>query len=391
MAASEARLHHIDAARAVFLLLGIPFHVATTAIMVLSPEAPGFRTDPVIGLSLSTIHAFRMTAFFMLSGYFAAMMRERRGPARWLADRGLRIGVPLVASIASLAVIQYHFKVGLSALWAGGYHGLPLAFEHLWFLIVLLAFVAGLALLPARWPGAPEWARRALVLRGRAVPALLALLAAWGTGLATLVEVCGLQDNEIVFEQQLLIRTLQYAPAFVLGALAFDWRLGARLFNLPLGFHAVLALALLAAHVLLDPVARPALGLPMDLAVWQRVADGALMQPLGFLLSLVAFRLLARVASRPSRAVAFLVEGAMAIYLFHMTWTMAVVTVLARIVPQTGPDPAMAPVVQWLGSSAVVLVLSCMCFVVVRRNPLLAFAFCGVKPQAPVSGQAARA
>jgi hypothetical protein len=43
------RLHHLDAARAVLLLLGIPFHVGTTATMILSPGFPAWMANPVLG------------------------------------------------------------------------------------------------------------------------------------------------------------------------------------------------------------------------------------------------------------------------------------------------------------------------------------------------------
>jgi len=125
------RLHHLDAARAVLLLLGIPFHVGTTATMILSPGLPAWMANPVLGVGLSFIHSFRMSAFFILAGYFSGMASARRGRMPWLQDRMMRVALPLAASIATLAVIQYHLKVMLSAAWAPGLYGWPLAFEHL--------------------------------------------------------------------------------------------------------------------------------------------------------------------------------------------------------------------------------------------------------------------
>jgi len=374
MAATETRLHHLDAARALFLLLGIPFHVATTAIMILSPEAPAVSEDPIIAFSLSVIHSFRMFAFFMLSGYFAAMMRERKGRSPWLADRMVRIGVPLAVSMASLAVIQHHLKVGLSEVWAGGFHGLPLAFEHLWFLIVLLMFVTSYSILPTKWKLPAEGLRRALCMEGARGAALLGVLALWGAALVGVMYLFQLQDNEAFFEHQLTIRYVQYAPAFLLGALAWHWRVGNRVFNLPLRAHLLTVAVLLCVHLWLEPMFRPALGLPVLVDTPLQVLDGAIMQPLGLLLSLLAFRLLARVAARPSKRIAFFVEGAMAIYLFHMSWAMVAVTLIARFAPG-----APLPVLQWLAGSGLVLALSVGCFLIVRRQPLLALAFCGTR------------
>jgi len=78
------RLHHLDAARAVLLLLGIPFHVGTTATMILSPGLPAWMANPVLGVGLSFIHSFRMSAFFILAGYFSGMASARRGRMPWL-------------------------------------------------------------------------------------------------------------------------------------------------------------------------------------------------------------------------------------------------------------------------------------------------------------------
>ncbi len=71
----QQRLHHLDAARAVLLLLGIPFHVGTTATMILSPGFPAWMANPVLGVGLSFIHSFRMSAFFILAGYFSGVVQ----------------------------------------------------------------------------------------------------------------------------------------------------------------------------------------------------------------------------------------------------------------------------------------------------------------------------
>ena len=60
------RLYHLDAARALLLLLGLPFHVATKAIFESEPAAIAFQTSQVIDGYLSVTHIFRMFAFFML-------------------------------------------------------------------------------------------------------------------------------------------------------------------------------------------------------------------------------------------------------------------------------------------------------------------------------------
>ncbi len=369
----QQRLHHLDAARAVLLLLGIPFHVGTTATMILSPGFPAWMANPVLGVGLSFIHSFRMSAFFILAGYFSGMASARRGRRSWLGDRMMRVALPLVASIASLAVIQYHLKVMLSAAWAPGLYGWPLAFEHLWFLIVLLGFVFTYALRPRR-AFVPDGVWRPLLGLDRGTwPIPLLALAAWGAGLAWGAQVLGLQDNEAVFEQELLLRYGQYLPAFAIGALGWRLKLGNRLFAFEGRWPWFAAPPLMLGHFLLDPLVRPHLGWEGDPAPALRIMDGALACALTYAMSLIVFRLLAHLFDRPSRAVSFLVDGAMAIYLFHMIVAMLVILGLAQLGAADWPFPTM----QWAAVSALVLGLSILVFLVVRRIPLLAVVFGG--------------
>jgi glucan biosynthesis protein C len=376
------RLHHLDAARAVLLLLGIPFHVGTTATMILSPGFPAWMANPVLGVGLSFIHSFRMSAFFILAGYFSGMASARRGRMPWLQDRMMRVALPLVASIATLAVIQYHLKVMLSAAWAPGLYGWPLAFEHLWFLIVLLAFIFTYALRPARaWVGDRMW-RPVLGLDRGTWPLALLALAVWGAGLAWAGQVLDLQDSETVFEQELVLRYFQYLPAFAIGALAWRLRLGNAIFAFEGRWPWLAVPPLMITHFLLDPLVRPHLGWEADPSAPLKVLDGALACALAYAMSLVVFRVLAHMFDRPSRAVSFLVDGAMAIYLFHMIVTMLVTLALSSLGAAAWPFPTL----QWLAVSVLVLALSVLVFLSVRQVPLLAIVFGGqrvVRPARP--------
>lgn len=378
-ALSTPRLHHLDAARAVLLLLGIPFHVATTATMILSPGLPGWVADPAVGVGLSFIHSFRMSAFFILAGYFSGMASARRGRRRWLHDRMMRVALPLVASVATLALVQYRLKVMLSVAWANGYRGLPVAFEHLWFLVVLLAYVFLYALRP-RMARVPDPMLRPLLGLDRGTwPLALLALAAWGAALAITIQAFDLHDNEAWFEEQLLLRTLQYLPAFLLGALAWRLKLGDRLF----AFHGYWPWAvvppLMAAHFLLDPLVRPHLGWTENPPATLQVVDSAIAGALAYAMALVVFRTLAALFGKRHHVIAFLVEGAMAIYLFHMIIAMLVILTLARL----GGTGSPAPTLQWLGLSGLVFGLAVLCFMAVRRVPLLALLFCGTGLKQP--------
>ena len=158
------RLHGLDAVRGYALLLGIVFH-ATASFL------PGPQIWPIVdthrSLTLAGVffvsHMFRMTTFFLIAGFFAHMVVEKRGVGAFIKDRAKRIALPLVVGWPIL------FPAILAAIVYGAYlatghlpkappppaHPAPFAFplSHLWFLYVLLLFYAA------------SLALRALVLR----------------------------------------------------------------------------------------------------------------------------------------------------------------------------------------------------------------------------------
>jgi len=154
------RIHALDAVRGEALVLGVFFH-ATLAFL------PGQQLWVVVDQSRSVelsvlfyvLHIFRMTVFFVLAGFFARMLLEKRGAGSFIANRAKRIAAPLVmfwpVSIAAIVAV---------AIWAavqanGGVmpEGPPppamtaetFPLTHLWFLYVLLFFYAGALVLCA--------------------------------------------------------------------------------------------------------------------------------------------------------------------------------------------------------------------------------------------------
>lgn len=89
------RRHDLDAVRSFAMLLGIGLHAALAYIgvgWVVSDDAPSAG----LGVLVSAIHGFRMPLFFLLSGFFSAMLWRRRGLAHLLSQRVRRIALPLV-------------------------------------------------------------------------------------------------------------------------------------------------------------------------------------------------------------------------------------------------------------------------------------------------------
>lgn len=151
------RIHALDAMRAIMMLLGIVLHAAETysiGVDQLWPKDPN-STSRFFTYLTSIIHIFRMPSFFLISGFFAAMLYYDRSPKAMIVQRVKRIGFPFVVFLLVLHPIVYHsydfmitsFQLvdfpNVSFRW------LPNITYHLWFLYYLIIITAITALLVA--------------------------------------------------------------------------------------------------------------------------------------------------------------------------------------------------------------------------------------------------
>lgn len=371
MAPPASRLHHLDAARALLLLLGLPFHVATKAIYETQAGAVDFQQSLLISGWVSFTHTFRMFAFFLIAGYFAGMIRTRKGTRAWMVERARRLGLPFLASLFTLGALQFQ----LQEVWlhkpSSGFLGLPFALDHLWFLLVLLAYCALYAMVPTRRIMPGERVRKAMLLAGPQSLALMVLLAAWGLG-RHLVELIP-QSPDAATEVTLWHHFLLHSPAFVLGVVAWHAGIADRFFALSSRWMVTGIVILLALYLPFDPMLRPALGLEIFPDLAGALSLRASELPLAFLLSLALFRLLSLIVRGPSRIVALFVDGALAIYLFHLIWAMILLPFVRAM-----PIPSE---MQWMLASAAVLLLALASYLVMRASSLTAMLFCGVAPR----------
>ena len=90
----------------------------------------------------SIIHGFRMPLFFLISGFFSALLWQARGLRRLVRHRLERVGLPLVAGLFTLVPVLAWLSAGNGFALADW----PLAWVdgvfHLWFLWHLLLLVA---------------------------------------------------------------------------------------------------------------------------------------------------------------------------------------------------------------------------------------------------------
>lgn len=154
---AQHRLHALDNIRAHMMLLGIVFHTAINySIGQPNPDWP-FRdeaTDPLISGLVSLIHVFRMPVFFVVAGFFAALLIHRRSIGRLLQNRTLRIAVPFALFLLPITWLCGNgFQAANAAMDGQAFTWLPLMqvpdwnLFHLWFLYFLMFFYVVLALL----------------------------------------------------------------------------------------------------------------------------------------------------------------------------------------------------------------------------------------------------
>ena len=151
-AGGGTRFHDMDALRAAALLLGIVLHGAMPFAAVgfwPAQEEYAYTVDPEgnpYNYAVMAIHGFRMPVFFVVAGFFTAMLWQSRGLRSMVRHRLRRIGLPLLVGAFTVvpAVIWLFAGDGFEIaywptawLWGG--------FAHLWFLWYLLLAVGVLA------------------------------------------------------------------------------------------------------------------------------------------------------------------------------------------------------------------------------------------------------
>lgn len=131
-----SRIYFLDTLK-VFLIVLVVFHHAAQpygpgGAWFIPSEPSGIVDYIVLAVFLAVNSSFFMGLFFMISAYFVPSSLERKGAARFMKDRLVKLGVPiLVFMIFVFPVMGYLLK------------GKPdITFGHLWFLALLLIFSA---------------------------------------------------------------------------------------------------------------------------------------------------------------------------------------------------------------------------------------------------------
>ena len=159
---AHRRYHGLDFVRASMMMLGVVLHTA----LVFLPEGWIYldpQDSPVAFLLVDVIHIFRMPVFFVMAGFFGAMLYERKGAGSFSIHRFDRIVIPLVIGwfvLFPMLSWSISFAWTYASLPAGegsiraAFRQMSLAADfseagpmHLWFLYYLIYYYVAFVLL----------------------------------------------------------------------------------------------------------------------------------------------------------------------------------------------------------------------------------------------------
>ncbi|MDX2013201.1 MAG: acyltransferase family protein [Myxococcaceae bacterium] len=140
------RFDGLDRVRAGAMLLGVVYHATYAFIPDVGPWFPvqARATSTVFVAVAGVIHAVRMPVFFALSGFFAALVLDKRG-AGFLGDRFRRLMVPFFVAtplsvMADTAIRRLALREGVMDARYDVQGDWVLRPLHLWFLEYLFLF-----------------------------------------------------------------------------------------------------------------------------------------------------------------------------------------------------------------------------------------------------------
>lgn len=93
----DKRIHSLDQMRSRMMLLGVMLHVAGNYNTMPASELWPYKdsdTHGIFSALVVLIHSFRMQIFFLVAGFFAAMLISKNGNLAFLRHRSQRVLLP---------------------------------------------------------------------------------------------------------------------------------------------------------------------------------------------------------------------------------------------------------------------------------------------------------
>jgi fucose 4-O-acetylase-like acetyltransferase len=96
------RLHDLDALRAMAMLIGISYHIALSLAAGMPWLVQDQNQSSIYYYFQSWVHGFRMPLFFLVSGFFTAMLWRKRGARALVKHRFKRIFIPCMLGLVTI-------------------------------------------------------------------------------------------------------------------------------------------------------------------------------------------------------------------------------------------------------------------------------------------------
>ncbi|TLM76702.1 acyltransferase family protein [Microbulbifer harenosus] len=311
----ERRLYHLDFLRAVMLFIGVFYRSAHA-------DAGTGEYDFVRGIS----GAFRMACFFIISGYFSAMVLERRGDLSFLKGRMTMLAVPALVCVLLLAPFTTEWMLAYYTEAGTGKSFKMFWMQHAWFLLSLLVFTLPLGYIL-------RYSRDCV----RGLTAYMPL------GVARLLLFVGVVAGCVFLHQFLLPKymwdipwihlvglfvliTVQHFPYFLLGVFMYLWKDLYRAFNNHPALWVGLTLACIGA----------ALGFELGSGHLENVGRGlkylamTYEYVLAMVISFALFSLSARYLDKDFYIVRIMAQSAYTVYVVHFILVAFLLFILQR-------------------------------------------------------------
>ena len=372
--------HYWDPLRALLMLLGIPYHASLLYSYALPWDIKDFETSPLLSALGAALVTFRMPAFFVVAGYFSAMVIGKKGKMHWLRQRFLRLGVPFIVAVLLLGPSQL-FLLQLAGIAKGdipagrlleSLPGLLRPSEqwimHLWFLPALIAYsvlLAGLMSLAERpllanirgWFDNLRQRHAALFFTVLCAAPVLWELAIYASGLFEAKS----GNSLLLLYERASDPYARYLPFFLIGALLHRDRTLFHRFRQTGALTGVVAAGAIVAAV--------------TLRLQHPFSNSALQVLVSAIAAVTASRLLIDIAcryfDRPNRLARRMTDASFTIYLFHHPLIYAFGTLFILI--------ALPPILEFAIIVAATTATAYMLHRAIRLSPLALFLFNGIR------------
>lgn len=328
------------------MLLGLLLHTSNSYMRFPIEEIWPFKdpsTHPLFDVITFFIHIFRMPVFYVMAGFFAALLLDKRGGAGLVKNRTIRIAIPFLAGYAIIGPLtragfifaimanRHSFDMGWNAL-VSVYSSGDIYIDstaHLWFLYYLVFFYVitlGLNYTVDKLP--VSWRDRCMngfhrLLESRLRPFYLAI----PTTLVLCFMPCGQFHTSVSFVPDVRV-ILAYFPFFGFGLLLYHKR--EMLFTLNRHIWSQLILAVLLLPVNFMALSRSFETYPVIL-FWPLLISALAGALMAWMLVFGFAGLFMRFFDKPNRWVRYIVDASYWFYLIHLPFMIWVPGLLCKL------------------------------------------------------------